>query len=93
MMSSYRPEEVLEEAEIWNQRESTGPAAGTGVGKNMGWFLTLTSGHIPTTGIVVGHGNIAGGQGRPPRADDIAGTAEEAQTLTMADAGARFGDT
>ena len=87
-MSNCRPEEVSEEAEILNQRESTAPVAGAGVGKNMGWSLTSTSGHIPTKAIVVDHANVAGGQGRPPRTGDIVGTGEGAQTLTVTGAGA-----
>ena len=91
MMSSYHPEEVSEEAEILNQRESTAPAAGTGLGKNMGWFLTSTSGQVPAKDIVVGRTNVAGGHGHPPHAGDIVVIAEGAQTLTVTDAGARFG--
>ena len=90
MMSSCRLEETSEEAEISNQRESTAPVAGAGLGKNMGWFLTSTSGRIPTKGIVVGHRNVTGGRGRPPRTGDIVGTGEGAQTLTVTGAGARF---
>ena len=93
MTLSCRPEETSEEAEILNQRESIAPVAGAGPEKrNMGWFLTSTSGRIPTKGIVVGHPNVAGGQGHPPRTGDIVGTGEGAQTLTVTDAGARFND-
>lgn len=89
-MSNYHPEEASEEAEILNRRESTAPAAGTGLGKNMGWFLTSTSGQVPTKDIVVGRTNIVGGHGRPHHAGDIVVTAEGAQALTVTDAGARF---
>ena len=90
MMSNCRPGKASEEAEIWNQQESTVPVAGAGVGKNTEWFLTSMSGHIPTKVIVVGHANAAGGQGPPPRTGDIVGTGEGVQTLTMTGAGARF---
>lgn len=94
MMSSYRPEEVSGEAETLNQQESIALVAGMGLGKNTGWFLTSTSGLTPTKDIVVGHANVAGDQGRPPRIGDIAGTGGGARIRTVTDAGIEFkGDT
>lgn len=89
MTSSYRPERASEEVEILNQRESTAPVAGAGLRKSTGWFLTSTSGRIPTGSDVVRHANVAGGQGRPPHAGDIVGIGG-AQTLTATSAGARL---
>lgn len=91
MMSNCRPEEASEEAEILNQRESTAPVVGTGLRTNMEWFLTSTSGHILTKGIVVGHPNVAGGQDRPPRGGGMVETGEGVRTLTAIGGGARFG--
>jgi len=94
MTSNYRLEEASEEAEILSQRESTAPVAGTGLGMSTGWFLTSTSGHILAISTVVGHANVAGDQGHPPRVGDTVETEEGAQTLTVKGAGAtraRFG--
>jgi len=91
MTSSYRLEGASEEAEILNQRESTALVADTGLGMSTGWFLTSTSGHILAMSTVVGHANVAGGQGRPPRAGDTVETEEGAQTLTVNGAGAKLG--
>jgi hypothetical protein len=83
MMSSCRPEEASEETEILNQRESTVPVAGIGLGTSMGWFLTLTSGHI----LAKSHPNVAGGQGRPPHVGDMVEIGEGARTMTVATGG------
>jgi len=89
MMSSCRPGEASEETEISNQRESTAPVAGTGLGTGMGWFLMSTSGHILVKSIVVGRANVAGHQGRPPRVGGMVGTGG-ALTLIGTDGGVRF---
>lgn len=86
-MLSCRPEGASEEAEISNQREGTVLVAGTGLGTGMGWSLTLTSGHILVKSIVVGRANVAGRQGRPPRAGGMVGTGG-VLTLIATDGGA-----
>ena len=92
MMSSCRPEEASEEAEISNQRESTALVAGTGLGTGMGWYLTLTSGHILVKSIVVGRANVVGRQGRPPHVDGTVGRGG-VLTLIVTDGGASFDGT
>lgn len=89
-MSSCPPEGVSGGPRILNQRENIVPAVDTEQGRNMGWCLTLTSGHILilAKGIAVGHANVAGGQGRPLRADDAVEKGETAQALTVTDTGA-----
>ena len=86
-MSGYRLEEVSGEAETLNQQESIALVASMGLGKSTGWFLTLMSGLTPKNDIAVGHANVAGDQGRPPRIGDIAGTGGGVRIRTVTDAG------
>jgi hypothetical protein len=90
MMSNCRLDGASEEAEILNRRESIAPAAEVELGTDMEWCLTSTSSHALTEAIVVGHANVAGGQGRPPRAGGEAGTGGGALNLTARGTGARF---
>jgi hypothetical protein len=91
-MSSCPPEGALGGAKILNRQENIAPAAETEPGRNMGWCLTWTSGHVLTLtkGIAAGHANVAGGQGRLLRAGDVAETGEVARAQTVKDTGVRF---